>query len=229
MMMVPWLSNEMDHVTAMGGAFTTQSSDLGDISVSVLVPFARWESSAWQLGLSLPTGNLDRRDTTPMGRTLLPYPMQIGTGTYDLLLGYNFNRSLGKSSIGGQVKGRFPLGENDEHYAVGNRFEFSVWYAKRLGDFSLSLRTQYQYLDNYRGADPRYQLPLANNLIPTVDPDLRGGERLDVGLGVNWAHSSGLRLAFEYSLPAYQDLDGPQLEVDSAFTFGVQFSPTRRH
>lgn len=227
MVMVPWLKNEMDHATAMGGAFTTESSDLGDISVAALIPYR--ESSSWLVGVSIPTGDLDQRDQTPMGRSVLPYPMQIGTGTYNLQLGYTLMQYRDGYSWGGQIKGNFPIGENDQDYSVGNRYEASVWLAKRMGTFSWSARTHYQRITDYDGADPRYAMGLASNLIPTVDPDLRDGQRLDVALGVNWAHRSGVRLALEYSVPAYQKLDGPQLEVDNVFTFGFQYSPAKGH
>tara|TARA_R110002072_G_scaffold1780_11_gene14898 strand:- start:35622 stop:36572 length:951 start_codon:yes stop_codon:yes gene_type:complete len=225
MAMIPWQTNKMDHATAVGGRFETESSDLGDISLAVLVPFG--ESSSWLVGMSAPTGDLDQRDQTPMGRAFLPYAMQIGSGTYNLQLGYTLNKQFDDYSVGAQVKGNFPLGENDEDYSVGERYELSGWFAKRIGQFSWSVRGTYLRNQNYDGADPRYAMGLATNLVPTVDPDLRGGQRFDVGVGVNWAHPSGIRLALEYQLPAYQRLDGPQLEVDNMLTVGLQYAPSR--
>lgn len=225
MAMIPWQSNEMDHATAMGGAFTTESSALGDISFAALLPFG--QSASWLVGLSLPTGDLEQRDQTPLGRSFLPYAMQIGTGSYGLQLGYTVNKSFDGFSAGAQVKTTIPLNENDEDYRVGNRIEASAWYAKPIGQFSWSVRGSYWRMGEYDGEDPRYAGALTSNLIPTVDSNLRDGERFDVGLGLNWAHPSGLRVALEYQLPVHQDLDGPQLEVDNMFTFGLQYSPPR--
>jgi hypothetical protein len=61
-------------------------------------------------------------------------------------------------------------------------------------------------------------------LVPTVDPDLRAGERIDLALGLNWLHASGHRLALEYQKPIWQDLDGPQLETDGLLTLGWQLA-----
>ena len=65
-------------------------------------------------------------------------------------------------------------------------------------------------------------------MVPTADPDLRAGQRLDLGLGVNFLNGTGdlagLRLAAELLLPVYQDLDGPQLEVDSTLVLGLQYA-----
>ena len=53
-----------------------------------------------------------------------------------------------------------------------------------------------------------------------------GGETVEVLLGVNLAGQSGVlrghRLAFEFGLPVYRNLNGPQLETDSMFTIGWQ-------
>jgi hypothetical protein len=47
-----------------------------------------------------------------------------------------------------------------------------------------------------------------------------------LGLGMNMLlPAKGHRLAFEASLPVYQNLNGPQLEVDWTLTIGWQYSP----
>lgn len=221
MAMIPYVENDMDHVTAMGGAFTTRSSDLGDISLTALSTFEN--GVLWKVGLSFPTGDQDQRDLTPMGRSVLPYPMQIGSGTYDLTLGIGQTVIRDSDSWGFQLQGVYRFGENDDDYTLGNRVDASVWYAYRLNhNWSVSARGVYQHQANIDGGDPRYAMALSTNLVPTVDPDLRGGERLDIAIGVNWQHASGHRLAFEYQVPAWQDLDGPQLETDSVLTVGWQ-------
>ena len=62
--------------------------------------------------------------------------------------------------------------------------------------------------------------------VPTKNPDLRGGTRIDALIGINYvAHSlNDLRLAFEIGAPVYQDLNGPQLEADLLFTLGTQYT-----
>ena len=56
-------------------------------------------------------------------------------------------------------------------------------------------------------------------MVPTADPDLRGGRRLDVALGLDaylpfGGVNEGVRVGFEAGLPARQWLDGPQLGND---------------
>lgn len=223
MAMIPYVENDMDHVTAMGGEFTTKTSDLGDISLSVISTNSL--GFIWHLGLSLPTGNQDLKDKTPMGRSVLPYPMQIGSGTYDLIagIGHTFNR--GQGSFGVQARALVPIGDNDDGYTIGSRLTLTGWYAHRLShDLSVSIRGLYEFRDNYSGDDPRYTMARNIDLVPTVDSDLRGGERLDLSVGLNWVLPKGHRLALEYQRPVWQKLDGPQLETDEVVTLGWQLA-----
>ena len=64
------------------------------------------------------------------------------------------------------------------------------------------------------------------NMTPTADPDLRGGQRVDLAAGVNWIipGSATNRLALELIKPVYQDLNGPQMEADYSLLLGWQLS-----
>lgn len=223
MLMLPYLSSEMDHVTRMGMSFTTESSGVGDLKFTAMNSLWKTQNNNahWELGLSLPTGEIDERDDTPMGNVKLPYPMQLGTGTYDAILGFTYNHYETDYSLGFQARGQFPLGENDNDYTVGNKVKLSTWIAKPLSEhWSGSLRLSYLNRSNYDGADPDYN-PM---MVATADPKRRAGENLFFGLGVNYIMKSGHRIAIEWESPLWQDLDGPQLEVDSQFTLGWQYA-----
>ena len=48
------------------------------------------------LGVSLLTGSTDERDDTPaLANALLPYTMQLGSGTFDVLTGATYNARQG--------------------------------------------------------------------------------------------------------------------------------------
>ena len=78
--------------------------------------------------------------------------------------------------------------------------------------------------ENIDGADPA----LNPAMIPTADPDRRGGERVDVLLGTDLyvpnGFFKGFRLAVEGGVPLYQSLDGPQLETDWLLRFGMAWT-----
>lgn len=224
MAMLPYTSMEMEHRTRMGVRFTTESSGLGDVSLGGL--YKIFDRSGQRihlnLGLSLPTGSTDQRDDTPAGEdSVLPYPMQLGSGTYDLLPGVTYLGQSELGSWGAQVRGRLRLGRNDEDYALGDRLEAGAWLARRWTDWlSTSLRLNFQTWGDIRGEDDR----LNPMLIPTADTDLRSGSRLDLGLGLNVYDRDGFRVGAEFSLPLYQSLDGPQLETDWMGMVGLQLS-----
>ena len=230
MLMVPYVTAEMDHLVRNGNTFTTASGGLGDVKLSALYTFARPERLRFHanLGVSFPTGSIDERDVTPasMGAEVrLPYPMQIGSGTFDVLPGVTY---LGQStawSWGAQVTGTVRLGENDNGYRLGNVGGGTVWGAYKLTEMlSASVRVEGKTWGDVDGADAA----LNPMMVPTADPDLRGGSRLSVGPGLNFFVPSGalhnLRLGVEALFPVVQDLDGPQLEVDALVQVGVQYS-----
>jgi hypothetical protein len=96
-----------------------------------------------------------------------------------------------------------------------------------MGDrWSASVRLSSESWGNINGADPAFAGPVMMRMVPTVFPDLRGGSRLDVAGGVNMfvkrLQPGQTRLGVEVSAPIYQDLDGPQLEVDYQVMAGLQ-------
>ena len=64
--------------------------------------------------------------------------------------------------------------------------------------------------------------------VPTADPNLRAGHRIDMLGGVNFVVPLGPlgehRIALEAGAPVYQWLDGPQLETDWRVIAGWQFA-----
>lgn len=226
MAMLPVVDRTMDHVNGMAVKFTTDSEGIGDLKLSGLIRMldTPQHKAHFNLGLSAPTGSIDEKDTipTPMGmrEVRLPYPMQIGSGTWDLLAGATYTGYAAHWSWGGQASAVIRLqDENDNDYALGDVGRGTLWLARQLQpQLSVSGRVAYTHWGDIDGADPT----LNPMMIPTADPDLRGGERIDVGLGMNWLHASGHRLAIEWLEPVFQDLDGPQLKSDGMLQVGWQ-------
>lgn len=224
--MLPYITKEMDHVTRMGTEFTTNSEGIGDAQVGGL--YTVFDSNRQRLhlnlSLSLPTGSIEERDATPMGPDqILPYPMQIGSGTFDLHPGVTYLGQAGRWSWGSQATGTIRLGENSNGYRQSNQFALAGWGARSWTDwFSTSLRLGGRTWGNYGGEDDR----LNPNMIPTADPNRRAGTQLDLGLGLNFyvpeGGLQGTRFALEFNLPVYRSLSGPQLETDSSATVGLQ-------
>ncbi len=240
MAMTSYVKNDMDHLTFMGGmgtavrgGFTTQSKGWGDSSVLAIVGLDDGSKHTRQInlnvGLTLPTGSTSETDQilTPMGATpspRLPYPMQLGTGTYDFTPGLTYFDRQGKIGWGAQASARVPLGENSDGYKRGNMGSATAWLAYEPAYWiSFSGRLKAQSQGAILGQDPLIMAP-----VQTADPDNHGGQTLDALFGVNLAGQTGAlrgqKLAIEYGLPLSRDLNGPQLETDNTLMIGWQKS-----
>ncbi len=222
--MLDYTETSMDHLVRNGVTFTTRSSGIGDTGLAALWTLV--ESPSYRahlnLGFSLPTGDIDVRDATPMGpNTLLPYPMRLGSGTYDLKPGITCS-FLGENwSVGAQGLATIRLGDNDRSYTLGNRFDTTAWVSYLLHpSVSVSGRLSYAHWGDIDGADSR----LNPMMVPTVRTDLRGGSETTAWFGLNWEIPTGTfaghRLAVEYGNVISRDLDGPQLGTDNILTLG---------
>lgn len=226
--MMPYQFSSMDHVTRTGVRFTTETDGIGDLGLTGLYRLGQIDHHSFHInaGISLPTGSTDERDTTPAGPSQrLPYPMQLGSGTFDLMPGITYLGQTKQWSWGSQFRSSIRLDDNDEGYALGDRFALSGWLARKLCNVaSLSLRLDGQTWGDIDGADRR----LNPAVVPTADPRRRAGTRLDLLAGLNIFAPKGLlkghRIAIEGGLPIYQHLDGPQLEMDWITTVGWQYS-----
>ena len=228
MVMLPFKEISMGHINPASATFTTESSGVGDISITGLYTIFQQSEHRFHLtaGLHVPTGSVVERDATPLGpNQKLPYPMQLGSGTYDLILGATYLRTQERLSWGGHLSHLFRLGKNSEGYALGGRTTLDAWAARHWKEWITgSVRLHGEVWGDIDGADPE----LNPAMVPTADPDRRSGERLDFGLGISLnmpeGKASGGRLLFDVAYPIYQSLDGPQLQTDYRWNFGLQWA-----
>ena len=238
MLMGSYLQKEMDHLTFKGGmgtevlgGFETSTSGIGDIKLSGLIrlyddDIHHFHANA---GISLPTGSIDEKDDvlTPMNQTRrlrLPYPMQLGSGTLDLLPGLTYTGKAGVLGWGGQYSATLRLGKNEEGYSLGDQHRLTAWLSYSLmPSMSVSARLAGQTTGRINDQDSEIVAP-----VQTANPDNHGGDRVDFLLGVNLVSQSGFlrghRFAAEFGVPVHQDLNGPQMETDYLFTLGYQKS-----
>lgn len=237
MAMASYLEKRMDHVTFRGasgtdrrGTFTTDSSGFGDTKLAGTLSLLERGTHEVYLnaGLSLPTGSIDESHQvlTPMGdRPILrlPYPMQLGSGTFDLLPGVTYKGADGRLGWGVQALGTVRLGRNDEDYSLGDRADLTVWGSYRWAPWiSTSVRLSGRHVGRIDGRDSEIAAP-----VQTADPAFQGGERVNLAVGANLAGQgatlAGLRMDVELAMPVYQDLNGPQMASDWTFSLGGKY------
>ena len=232
------LTKEMDHITFQGpvgtdrlGEFTTESAGFGDTTVGAIIGLDNgvYEHRQINVGVafSLPTGSIEETDQilTPTGGApspRLPYPMQLGSGTFDFKPSLTARTRFGNLSVGGQTSGVIRMERNDQGYALGDRYEATAWVAYEPRPWiSVSGRLRGATVSRIEGRDPLIAAP-----VQTADPLNQGGEVIEALFGVNLAGSRGLtkghRVAVEAGFPLYRNLNGPQLETDFTLTVGWQ-------
>jgi len=230
MAMLPIIRKDMNHINRRGLKFRTHSEGLGDLKIAVLIPVMKKSTEKTShlmhlnSGLSFPIGEINETHDTPLGTgKRLPYPMQLGSGTWDLLPGVTYMGGTENWSWGAQGLSTLRPGRNRIGYSLGNQYEASVWGARKVFDWlSASLRFRYSIWQNINGSDPS----LVPTMVPLADPKSRGGKRIDANVGVNvvlpWGWFRNQRIAFEFGAPIMQSLDGPQLETEYWFQMGYQ-------
>lgn len=237
MAMLPYVTKQMDHITFAGpvgttrlGTFKSQSEGWGDLKISTLYGLGAWGNHKLHLnfGVSLPTGSTTERATVlaPTGALMtmrMPYGMQLGSGTVDLLPGITYSARAGNTGWGTQLAGVIRTAKNNG-YHLGNEVALTSWASYQPKPWiSLSGRIEAKSVGTVSGRDSRMVGPS-----PTLDPDNYGGETVTLFAGVNLAAQKGAlrghRVAFEIGAPVYQDLNGLQLETDWIATLGWQYA-----
>ncbi len=229
MVMPQYMEMDMLHAShGHHGSHTHEIEGFGDTEVTGLYALWRQEHHRGHLnlGLSLPTGSTDETFTNHHGSVLrLPYNMQLGSGTYDPIIGLTVTGESGDYGWGAQTLNYIRLGKNNEGYRQGNKYTLSGWVARNMTEFlSVSFRLEGEAWDDVHGRDSG--LPLT--AIAGADPDEQAGERLLAHVGLNLLAKdgplAGHRLAAEFGVPVYERFDGPQPDTDYRLTLGWQWA-----
>ena len=222
MAMISYIEKEMEMVklTGMnsGNTHKTSSRGMGDLSIAGLYKLSG--KSNLKVSLSIPTGEYDEKDHNMMGmRKVLPYPMQLGSGTYDVTLGYSFQEILNDWSYGFQLNATKRFDYNSEDWKYGDRRELSAWIAKPVShSVSLSFGLDVEHQDNINGKSAN-----RNNMTPTWNEYFHSHLRVSSNIGLNFKlPNSKSRIGIQCGVPIYEDVDGPQMEPD--FKCNVGFS-----
>ncbi|MFG0256234.1 MAG: transporter [Rhodopirellula sp. JB053] len=217
MIMLPSIT--MDHLRGPGAGlmegrtFTTHNSGFGDTTLGALMRLYTDDNDDWILNLSgsIPTGDIFRTTSIPTGSpTALPYPMRLGSGTFNARPGLTWKNYFDFGSFGTQFQTDLPIGRNYRDYSVSDEFRLNQWYSHLITDnFSASIRVENLWRTNFDGADPM----TPDMGISTNVESFRGGYWLNLGIGASLLHNGHL-LSTEIVPTLYQDLNGIQLETD---------------
>ena len=208
----------------------SESSGLGDIKIAGLYDLAQWDerkkNTPLKVRINLPTGSIDEKHA--MSR-VLGYGMQLGSGTYDFHPAITYLAQTKNYSYGAQLGGILRIGENDQDYTLGNKFEAALWGARKITDsLSASAKLDYSSQSEIDGSDTKLDARNMMMASPGFQTASQGRDITTFGLGLNYYFQnsglSGHRLAAEWETPIDQKVNGVQLELDSVWTLGWQYA-----
>ena len=148
--MIMFKSLTMDHVTRTNLRFRTHNDGLDDIQFGGLwrVHKSCCDELYFNLGFSVPTGNIDNRipatAPVPPAGAEYPYPMRLGSGTFDFRPGVTYIRKWCCASAGIQFQTDLPVGTNHSGYSEGSEYRFKhlvLTYPQRSSQCQLPRRS----------------------------------------------------------------------------------------
>ena len=178
-------------------------------------------------GLSIPTGSIDERNSEhPLAARkteLLPYSMQLGSGTWDPVIGALYQRSTSPWWWG--LNGRYTLrpGNNKRGYHLGDRAQVDAYamyqphYALLLyGEFNADWQGKIrgEADEALTGASGHATQGTATSayMTPMWDPANTGKQQLFTTLGIQWQPAPLQIVDIGVQLPLYQHMNGLQLK-----------------
>ncbi|MDX8412832.1 MAG: transporter [Mariprofundales bacterium] len=247
---MPMRFSSMMTTTAGTPGFTMQSKGLADTMLMAkyrlyaddgLIPSR--ELSLFG-DLSIPTGSIDKRNTThPLTmrqKELLPYSMQLGSGTWDPSFGLLYQRSTSPWWWGIDARYTARFGHNKRNYRLGNRTQVDgylmyqphyafVLYGELNGDWRERIHGEMD--EAVSGTSGRTTQGDATTpyMTPLWDPANTGKSQLFTTIGAQWQPLPLQIVDVGVQLPLWQHMNGLQLKDKwrVAVTWYIEF-PTSK-
>ncbi len=225
MAMAHYMSNDMGMLSRDGTTSTMTNSGIGDTIVTFEAP---WRYSlGYTIGVSLPTGSIDehgpmQHTATVNTDTKYPYSMQLGSGTYDFILGIGYEDSRDKLAWGADYEYTLRTGTNDNDYTLGDKSILDGWVRWTFSStITGTANLTFMEVGRISGADPELDPAMS----PEMDASNYGGRRLDLGVAVKYETPQMTSVGAEFAMPVYQDLFGPQMKTEwiAGLKFGYMF------
>ncbi|OIO68644.1 MAG: hypothetical protein COW19_02625 [Zetaproteobacteria bacterium CG12_big_fil_rev_8_21_14_0_65_55_1124] len=179
------------------------------------------------LGLSMPTGSIDKRNTAhplAMRRTeLLPYAMQMGSGTWDPIVGALFQGSSSPWWWGADARYTVRAGNNKRGYHLGNRTQLDAYvmyqphyalllYGQINGDIIGKIKGEADEAVSGASGHATQGSATSTYMTPMWDPASIGKKQIFATLGVQWQPMPLQIVDIGVQLPLYQRMDGLQMK-----------------
>lgn len=209
------------HTGAASGLTTMNmtSSGLGDTQVGLMYKLDEvlLYNPILNVTLSIPTGSIDQEDDAG---NVLPYDMQLGSGTYDLYASLAMSNKFDMWDFGYEAGYLYHMCDNEQNYCWGNKLQLDAWLRYSF-DFGTKVRAMITHAkwDTISGEDTR----ISASTDFAANPDYYGGMRSDLVLRATQDFPWGLTGLVQVGVPLHQSLDGFQLKTVYTLQAGVQW------
>jgi len=222
--MVGLCNHQMAMVNQMNQTSNMQSNGLNDLKLGAIININQSKNSQTiaNIGISVPIGSIEE---TNANGTPLPYGMQLGSGTYDLMVGVTQTAQYNDISIGAQVNGLIRTGRNKLNYRLGNKYQGTAWIQKLWAqNLSTSARLIITETTNITGQDNTLTA-MQINMSPMFNTN-RGSLITDLGVGMNYTPDflTKTKVAAEISTPILFDMNTVSFLADTTLIVGIQQS-----
>lgn len=221
-----WLSNSRD-LADEDFLVSNESSGLSDIMAGALFRVYEGDGISAHLNASveIPTGSIEKVGQDLTGNTrLLPYEMQMGSGSLTVVPGATAAIQNEHGTVGGQALAKVRVMDNGRDYRLGNEFHGNVWMAFNVNELlSVSTGARVRTWGSIQGEDAAMDASLE----PGQDPLLSSGTAVAIPAGVNLrvpeGFLAGTEVLFEFVFPAYQSYDSLRQQGD----WGINFTASK--
>ncbi len=211
--------------------FATENDGLTDLEVEAMLTAYNTDAlrSHLSLGVEVPLGSTDEVGVNAIdGTAILPYRMQLGTGSYAIVPGVTAQVQNEHGTVGAQVKARLRVNDNDRDYRWGDDVTANIWAALHLNEV-IAMHTGVRA---YReGSIEGFDAAMDPSRDPGEDVFLSAGTKVVIPLGINFRLTEGVlagnTFGFEFLWPVHQDYENFRLTAERGFnitwrrTFGM--------
>jgi hypothetical protein len=197
-------------------------------------------------GMSMPTGSINERNSaSPFGGDpytittgqnlikanhadinykleLLPYDMQLGSGTWDPIVGFAYGGSASPWWWGTNLKFIGREYRNARGWAYGDEFQYSAYLMRQLAyDWVAQIQLNGRSWGKIQGEADEVRTglsgrnvqgnPWSDYMMPSWNPNYYGGERVDATVGLQWQPIPLHVVELDISAPVYERLNGMQM------------------
>lgn len=179
-------------------------------------------------GVSIPTGSIDKKfSNNPVpgqNGTILPFKMQLGSGTFDPMIGLTYQGSQDPFWYGATALYTARVYDNNRGYQQGDEFRLDLYSMYQFHEKSVAhLQLNGTWNDRYSD-EPDAGRELGHGHLgfnpanpftsPLFDPSNYGGTQLNITAGIQWQPLPLNIIELNGSVPLYQNLNGPQMAED---------------